>query len=282
MKLPLFVFLSLCVFLTSISGYNFAYAFFMSTAANNSNSFTAAEVFPTSVSTPSPTSDVTPTDNPTPSPSLGLTPTPSINEVTITPSPTPIIITTHLVISEVQIDGGTGNADQDFIELYNPTSIAIDLSGYRLVRRTGNGSSDTNIKSWTSLAIIPAHGFYLWANSSISAYPASIGADTSTSVDLTNSSTIALRQGPLDTGTLIDAAGWNNGATIVEGLPFASTPGANQSIERKAYSSSNDVSMMSGIDVNKGNGYDTNDNSTDFILRTTSQPQNTSSPTEIP
>ena len=39
----------------------------------------------------------------------------------------------HIVISEVQV-GGT-NANDEFVELYNPTSVTIDLSGFRLVRK---------------------------------------------------------------------------------------------------------------------------------------------------
>ncbi len=250
----------------SIMFFHNSYAFFSDSATSLNNTFTAASVFPT----PTPSSSPSPLSTPSP------TPTP-------TPSPSPIGIANHLVISEVQINGGPSHADQDFIELYNPTNSAIDLNGLRLVKRTGNSSDDDSIKSWTSPTLVPDHGYYLWANSSETTFPSSIGADAFTSVDLTASSTVALRSGSLNTGTLIDVLSWNDGSTLVEGNEFDPNPGAGQSLERKAYSTSNLTSMTSGgIDEFKGNGFDLNDNATDFILRTLSEPQNSSSPTETP
>ena len=197
--------------------------------------------------------------------------------------PTPTPLTNHIVISEIQINGGSSLADHDFIELYNPTNSDIDINGYRLVSRTGNSSSDGSIKSFTSSTIIHAHGFYLWASSGDSTFPASIGADISTTASLTNSMSVGLRNGPLDTGILIDGVGWINGNTsFIEGTGFADAPGGGEILERKALSTSTSVTMTT-TDALKGNGYDTNNNSTDFILRTTPQPQNsTTGGTESP
>ena len=244
------------VFMSVMVMHN-AFAYFSDTETSTGNVFTASSVFPSPTPTPGP--------SPTPSP---------------TPSPSPVGIANHVVISEVQINGGPGDADHDFIEFYNPTNSAFDLNGHRLVRRTGNSSNDDTIKSWTSSTLIPAHGFYLWANNSESDFPSSIGADTSTSLDLTSSHSIALRNGPEDTGTIVDALSWNDGSTFGEGDEFDPDPGADQSIERKALSTSDATSMTTGSDVLKGNGFDTGNNATDFILRSLSQPQNTSSPTE--
>jgi len=241
--------------LVSTFGLKFTSAFFSDGALSSTNTFSAAEVFPTGIPTPTPTVSIT---------------------------PTPVNIASHLVISEVQIDGGPGNADKDFIELYNPTNSSIDLLGYRLIKRSGNSSSDDLIKSWTTSTIVPSHGYYLWANGSIPSYPSSISADTETNDDLTNSSTVALRNGPNDTGVLIDAVSWTSPSTLAEGTAITSAPGDNQSVERKAYTTSTATSMITGSDISKGNGYDSNNNSTDFLLRTLSQPQNTSSPTETP
>lgn len=227
-----------------------------------SNVLSVATAFVTTTPTPTPTTEPT---------------------VTVTPTPTPIPgMANHIVISEVQIDGGTGDADHDFIELYNPMNTQIDLIGHRLVSRTGNSSSDNLIKSFTGSTIIPAHGFYLWASSNDDAYPGSINANTSTTDQLTNSMSIALRNGPDNTGTIIDALSWNNGSTIGEGTN-ASPPGDNQSLERKALSTSAASAMgIGGADEFKGNGYDADNNATDFVLRSVSQPQNSSSPAEAP
>lgn len=191
-------------------------------------------------------------------------------------------ITAHVVISEVQITGGAGATNHDFVEFYNPTSLPFDLIGHRLVKRTSGSTSDVTLKSWTSSTVVPPHGFYLWANSDAD-YALSIGADTSTSGILTDDDSIALRFGAEDTGVIIDALSWDaSEASLKEGTEFFPDPGANQSMERKARSTSTVDSMTSGADVSKGNGYDTNSNAIDFVLRDVSQPQNSISPTEMP
>lgn len=180
----------------------------------------------------------------------------------------------HLVISEVQITGGSGATTNDFIELYNPTGEAINLNGYRLVKRTKTGTSDTSIKSWTSDAFIPAKGFYLWANSSYTSI--SVTPDATTAATIADDNGVALRQGATDTGIIIDSVGWGeNQSSFVEGAVFSTNPGANQSLERKSYSGGCLSSQNSG--EFSGNGCDTNSNSNDFELRSTSSPQNSQS-----
>lgn len=199
------------------------------------------------------------------------------------PAQSPIPLANHVVISEVQINGGPGDAEHDFIELYNPTNSSFELNGHRLVRRSGNSVSDSSIKSWTTSTLIPAHGFYLWANNSDSTFPEIIGADTSTSVDLTASHSIALRNGALDTGVIIDALSWNDGSTLGEGDEFDPDPGGGESMERKAFSTSTASSMnIGGVDEFKGNSFDANSNATDFTLRLVSDPQSSSDPSETP
>ena len=193
------------------------------------------------------------------------------------------IFTNHIVISEVQIDGGLGQAnDNDFIELYNPTSSPFNLNGYRLVKRTGNAQNDTNIFTFTSSHIVPAHGYFLWANDDFTTI--AVIPDVTSSDTLAASNSVALRQGNLNTGTIIDALSWDPGASsLKEGTQFNSNPGANQSMERKALSTSTASSMaIGGADEFKGNGFDSNNNATDFVLRTVSQPQNSSSSPEAP
>jgi predicted extracellular nuclease len=168
--------------------------------------------------------------------------------------------TTHLVISEVQI-AGSGRVNEDFIEIYNPTSSNVDLDGYRIVKRTASGTSDSSIKSWNSETIIPAHGHYLWANSS---WAPSVTPDTTTASTLAANNGIALRQGPMDTGTIIDSVAWGTATNaFVETSPFPTNPGANESLERV--------------------GDDTNNNSVDFVLQTNPNPQNSgTSPSPTP
>ncbi len=161
----------------------------------------------------------------------------------------------HIVISEIQITGGTGKTKQDFIEFYNPTGASINLKGHRLVKRTKTGNKDTAIKSWTSDTLISSHGYYLWANSA-DGFADSIGADVSTSQTIANDNGIALRFGKADEGEIIDSVGWGNCENIfVEGTAFSTNPGANKSIERKL-------------------NIDTDNNAADFEIQNFPNPQN--------
>jgi len=236
------------IILTFLS-FRFVSAFFTDSANSNDNTFTAAAEFPTA-----------------------------------SPSGT-------IVISEVQTNGGTGGGqdqltDRDFIELYNVTAVPINLNGYRLVKRTGSGvPTDTTIIAFNATHEIPAHGYFLWASSESPGFAASISANVTTSQTLaTPNNSIALRNGPVDTGTIIDALSWSSTAnSLVEGAKFTPDLDASQSMERKALSASTVLSMgIGGVDEFKGNGLDSGNNATDFILRTTSQPQNKNSATEAP
>lgn len=187
----------------------------------------------------------------------------------------------HIVISEVQIQGASASAD--FVELYNPTSSSVNLSTINLVKRSNVGSTDTTIVNFGSGDTIASHGFLLWCFNDISS---NLGCDKHSADTIANNNSIALRDGALDTGTIVDA--------VTIGVPLhalgegaiPATPGANQSLERKANSTSTSVTMgAGGADEFAGNSEDTDDNASDFVLRTSSQPQSKSSaiePTPVP
>ena len=157
------------------------------------------------------------------------------------------ILPSDLVISRIQITGGTGKTDNDFISIYNKTNSVIDLAGLRLVKRTQSGTSDTTIKSWVDPFLLNPGVIYTWANSNNN-FAESINADTSSTQTISNDNGIALRQGPENTGTIIDSVGWGGAQNIfVEALAFAQNPGANEILERI-------------------NNQDTNNNSLDFRI----------------
>src|SRR3990172_11656250 len=68
-----------------------------------------------------------------------------------------ISLTNHVVISEVQVAGVT-DADDEFVELYNPTEADINLSGWSLTKKISNGT-ETNLDSSLS-GTIPSHSYY--------------------------------------------------------------------------------------------------------------------------
>src|SRR3990167_1106631 len=174
--------------------------------------------------------------------------------------------TDHLVISQIQITGGTGKTTNDFVEIYNPTASDIDLKGMRLVKRTKTGATDTSIKSWTDSAVVKAHGFYLWANSSF--IDLSVAADVATSGSIADDNGVAIRNGAADTGAIVDAVAWGAAANaVVEGSVFPTNPEANQSLERKPGSGG-------------GNGEDSDSNAADFFVQTAAQPRNSASVVE--
>lgn len=192
----------------------------------------------------------------------------------------------HVVISEIQV-GMTGHAENEFIELYNPTETNVDLTGWRLKM-----AGTTNLISSMS-GEIKAHGYFLVAKPqylSIPLPPDEVYSASSSAV--TANSVIILQQNTSGTFTTVDKVGMGT-SNDFEGSPVA-TPSADMSIERKARSTSTAETMfMGGVDEFFGNGEDTNNNANDFIKRTLPQPQNSASrvealpapsptPTEIP
>lgn len=164
--------------------------------------------------------------------------------------------TDHVVINEVQITGGSGNSNNDFIELYNPTDSDYDLTDHRLVKRTADGTTDSSIKTFENDTIIPAHGYYLWSNSG---WDPGVAPDSSTSATLANNNGVALRNGAANTGEIVDSVAWGTVTNaFVEGSPYPDNPEANTSIQRTS-------------------GEDSNNNSVDFTLNNSPSPQNSSS-----
>ncbi len=162
-----------------------------------------------------------------------------------------------ILISEVQITGGTGKTNNDFIELYNPNDTRVNLKGYRLVKRTKTGTTDTSIKSWTTDAFIEAKGFYLWANSDYT--DISTAPDVVTTGSLANDNGVALRYGSEDTGTVIDSVAWGAAENVfIESSKFSTNPGANESIQRK---------------IESGTFIDTDNNADDFESRICPSPK---------
>lgn len=174
------------------------------------------------------------------------------------PQPAPLsIAATNIVISEFRFRGG-GGASDEFVEIYNPTSGAIDISGWRLYG--SNNAASTSIRATipSSTTLQPGQ-YYLIANTSYN--------DT-TPADLTYSSGITDDGGAAITtsgGTIIDQVGLSSGSAYKEGTPLtALLTSTDQSYERKPGGSS-------------GNCLDDGDNSTDFSLLNPSSPQNSSS-----
>ncbi|MBI4129734.1 lamin tail domain-containing protein, partial [Candidatus Roizmanbacteria bacterium] len=191
-------------------------------------------------------------------------------------SPVSAVTADHVVISEVQIAGGTSS--DEFVELYNPTNSSIDMTGWTLYRKTTSAAS-AEIAIATPSGSIAAHGFHLIAHQD---FDGGVTANTSyTGQNIASNNSVILR----DAGSqLMDLVGMGTSETS-ETTPVLN-PIDNRSIERKALSTSTEPDMApGGAHATFGNGEDTDNNVNDFVRHVSpnvSDPQNASSPTETP
>lgn len=203
--------------------------------------------------------------------------------VLFAPMPALAVASETLVISELEVNGG-GTAGNEFVEIYNKTGSAIDLAGYDIAYEaaTATGGSHT----WTNMVTIssgsiPAYGFFLIASNGYNPN-GGIFADVNDTTALEFASGggyVALRNAA---DAVIDFVGYGTVTTaaLCEGGAAAQNPG-NFSIERKAAVSSSALTMgFGGTDQWSGNGYDSDVNSADFVLKTFTEPQKSTFPSE--
>ncbi|MBU1130739.1 Ig-like domain-containing protein [Patescibacteria group bacterium] len=190
----------------------------------------------------------------------------------------------NILISEIQTEGSEEN--DEFIELYNPTNAAVNLSSYSIQYRNA-ASGAFSQKNFAAGASIPAYGFYLIAPAEYNGAP---------NEDLTNDGfNLALAGGTVflvnnqtaltvgNEATIVDKAAWGVGALLSPEGEAAAAPSANGSIERKSWYQATATEMASGgMDENMGNMEDSANNFMDFVVQATSVPQSTASSVENP
>ena len=152
-----------------------------------------------------------------------------------------------ILISEVQITGGTGQSDNEFIELYNPGSSAIDLSALPLKLHIRNSSGTDGHKTLTfTNSSIPAKGYFLIGPSS--GYTGSASLDATYSVSsgnklVSNGGVYISKSASADVDVL-DKVGWGTQpAGGYESAAFLENPIANQSISRQSENDSENNSV---------------------------------------
>jgi hypothetical protein len=159
-----------------------------------------------------------------------------------------------LVINEF-MTGATGAASNEFVEIANVGTAAVDVSGFKLVYRSAAGTSDVSLATIPSGTSIPAGGYYLFGGSAYAGTPA---ADQSFSTGIAaTGGGLGLRDAD---GTLVDSVGYGSSTTnaFVEGTPTAA-PATTAAPGTSA--------------ARLPNGHDTNDNSTDFGAATPPTPK---------
>lgn len=167
--------------------------------------------------------------------------------------------TNHIVISEIQT-ASASDASQEFVELYNPTNTSISLNTWTMECASSAGTTWT--KKATLNGTIPAYGFYLIATAGYAA-----GDSIMTSGLASSAGHVRIKN---SNGVVIDLVGWGT-AAFSEGSAVAAAA-AGGSIER----------IPGRLNLLAGNGEDSDNNATDFVLREVAEPQRTSSGAEDP
>lgn len=153
---------------------------------------------------------------------------------------------THILITAVQIAGASSS--NDLIKLYNPTSGAIDVSGWKLHKRSATGT-DYSIKTFPSDSVLAPGAYFVWANSG-GGFSETVNANVSSTETLSADNSIAL----FDTnGVIVDALAWGTGESqYSEGPPYPTDPIAGQTLVRQSAN---------------GAVVDTENNANDFTLQ---------------
>lgn len=195
----------------------------------------------------------------------------SIAEVTISGN---ACSTNHLVISEIR-SRGAGGANDEFVELYNPTSSPVTLDSTWKIEGRSNATGSFSARWAGSGKVIPAHGHFLVAYTGYTQQPA---ADAALTSGITDATAVRLVQ----SGTTVDIVcyGFDAASTAVfssdatygcEGTPVTTNPHNN------ATSTNADASIERKPGGASGNCTDTGNNAADFLVSTPANPQSTAS-----
>ncbi len=175
------------------------------------------------------------------------------------PAGLPTVEDPKVLISEV-LGGIKGNNNYEFIELYNPGAMPVDLNGWTLSYRLNSSEEDLPVYKWQDKTLVPAQGHYLLVRE---------GEDVGLTPDATFAQPLntfngglALRQ---PDRTLSDQLGWGKAPEVFTEGTAAEAPENGVSLERKP-----------GDDA--GNGEDSDDNVADFFVQELPNPQNSGSP----
>jgi len=182
-------------------------------------------------------------------------------------------IANHVVISEVCIDAGDEHGSE-WVELYNPTDSPIVMTDWHwcYFSSSRDWNASWRDRAFPSGATIPKHGFYLiLVNGTVGvtfdwnlSYGTNQLSDTAGSIGIFPFDPDTKTASEAKNGR-IDAVGWGSAVGYVYETVNASVPGSGKSLQRKI----NATITWDGY----GPAWDTDNNSADFFIQTTPNPQ---------
>lgn len=151
-----------------------------------------------------------------------------------------------ILVNEFSV-GVEGALGDEFVEIVNTGTAAADLSGWKLVYRSGAGTSDVSLGTLADGTMLAPGAFFLFGGS---AYSGAHPADKSFSAGLASAAGgVAIKDAD---GNIVDSVGWGDATNaFVEGTTAAAptiAPAPGKS------------------DARHPDGHDTNVNSADFTI----------------
>lgn len=160
-------------------------------------------------------------------PSLSLGGIPLLFSLAILPT-SALAATPDIFISQVQIEGE--QTSDDFVAIRNDEHCAVDLSGWKLRKRTASGS-ESSVRVFGNGSILPPGETFIWASSTEN-FADTIKANEQSSATLARDNAIALLDGD---SAIIDSIAWG---VIQKPFRLSDTPvenpGKNESVYRAA------------------------------------------------
>ncbi len=162
----------------------------------------------------------------------------------------------NVVLNEIQVAGAA--ADDEFIELFNPTDAPVPVGTWSLQYKSASGSS-FNKKNFPSDATVPAHGYFLIAHSGYGGAP---------SADMTQST--------------ISLAGSGGNVFLVASQTLLASSTDPTVIDRVGYGTATDgegtatPAPPAGQSISRTNGIDSDNNAADFTIGNSSPTNQTS------
>ena len=183
---------------------------------------------------------------------------------------------THVVISEIYGGGGNSGASykNDYIELYNPTSSSISLSGWSVqyASATGTFSNITNLTG-----SIASHGYYL-----VQEAAGTGGTVNLPTPDATGTANLSATSGKVALAKVTTSVSGSTDSNVVDFVGYGSS---NDSETSPVGALSNTTVAVrkdnnGGTVQGQGNGWDTNNNASDLVVSSSLNPKDSASPTE--